>query len=263
MKKNLSLLSSSYKTLIKSQPLNKFSYILLLLVLSGCASYSTFQTARVLEKKQLRLALNGEYYSLTKDTNYLPPDPITDNGCSPNLFNSCAVKYGSTFQNLGLSTRMGMGHDLDLGVQVSLPFTMTIDMKYQFVDWEGFSISTGVGFQFFHIYPRSTYLGYDSSLFAIVLPLYLSYDFNDYFALYGAGKFSPSLPTYNQTFPQSSVYAASAGIKIGKNKGIFIEGTWAQSSHSASQIMTIGTSLFITFFPNKKLDVNGNAIENP
>lgn len=157
-----------------------------------------------------------------------------------------------------------MGHQADLGVQVSLPFSLAVDFKYQLVDWEGFGLSTGVGVYFFHIYPRTTYFGYDSSLLALMLPLYLSYDFTDWFSLYGSAKVSPSIPTYNQTFPQTTVFATSAGIKIGKDKGLFIEGTWAQASYSTSQIASIGTSLFIDFYPNRKRkEPYFNAIENP
>lgn len=195
--------------------------------------------------------------------NYLPIDPATDNGCSPNLFNNCSIKPGMTFQNGGLSARMGMGHDVDIGIQIGLPFSLGVDGKYQFVNWEGFSISTGIGLQLFHLYPRSTYLGYDSSILAFVFPLYLSYDFSDYVSLYTSGKLSPSIPTNDQTFPQSTVYSASAGIKVGKNKGVFIEGTWAQSRNSSTQITTIGTSLFITFFPNKKAEEKENSFETP
>jgi len=176
-----------------------------LIMSSGCANVSTLQTARTLAPDESEITIGAGYATLS----------ATSTGTDI----SFSAPYFEGYYKAGLA------ENLDFGVKLTLIGTLSADVKYQLVDVDAFALAVGAG------------LGYvtinSASIIDILLPIYVSYDFSDMFALYGSPKYL--LRTGGGS---SSLLGSSLGVKWGKTSGVYLEGSYMSvlgESASASQ----------------------------
>lgn len=168
----------------------------------GCVSMSTLQTARTLEPDQSQQTIGGGVYNskIKSDTTTLE----------------------SNLPYMEYSYRRGFFKNFDAGLKLTLVGAYQADVKYQLLDANNFVMSVGGGLAYME-YKVSTN-GTDTNVkyVDVILPFYMSYDFNPSFALY----LSPKYILRNATGDvkgNENLIGVGVGTKIGQNKGVYLE----------------------------------------
>ncbi len=184
--------------------------ILLLAVLAAsvthCASVSTLQTGRVLEKGE-----NSHSFGLS-------------------LYSSDDFIGGDDISGLPVfeyAYRRGMWDDIDVGIKIAIIGTAVLDMKYNLVNGEKFALATGAGLGYLSFTSTSNGQDQESTILDFIVPLYASYDLGEKFTVYGAAKYLLRTITADGVVDaeDGSLGVGSLGIQWGRKSGVFLEGT--------------------------------------
>lgn len=180
------------------------------LLLSGCASMSTMQTARTTEKGEFGYDVGGGYIK-------------TDIA----LGTADTISFKAPFLEIG--GRYGVTDKLDLGAKLTLIGTATADAKYQFLG-DGESMlagSAGFGLGYLSISSGSGVNTSDSKIFDIMVPAYFSVHPTDWFSVYASPRYVFRINSYSSSnesgTDNSSWYGVTAGIRLGKRVGFLAE----------------------------------------
>ncbi|MEM7646887.1 MAG: hypothetical protein AAF203_08265 [Pseudomonadota bacterium] len=173
-------------------------------LLCHCASISTLQTARVLEKGESQHNVGVGFY--TSD-DFLGGEDLT-------------------FPMLEYSYRMGVWDKIDAGLKISLIGTAVLDAKYNLVNGENFALATGLGLGYLSIDSGPEDAEMTTTIIDVILPLYASYDISKMFGFYSAGKFLfRSVSADGEVEGDGSMLSATLGIKYGDSSGVMLEGS--------------------------------------
>lgn len=200
-----------------------------LFVTGGCANLSTLQTARVEKPQKSKLTLGGGATLFT-----LPS--LTTAGA----YSTVTLPYIDGMFRIGVAERF------DLGFKATLIGNAMVDGKFQFLDTDKFAMAVGLGAGYLPLTSGSVSL----HLVDLTLPLYTSFDVNDWFAIYLAPRFSTrfSIPVGASGYTTSvmPMVGGSFGLKLGSSWGFMPEVTYTYifSSGGFSNIQGAGAFFF-------------------
>lgn len=181
-------------------------FIITPFLLCQCASVSTLQTARVLEKGDSVHSIGLAMYN---SDDFLGGDDIS----------SPILEY---------SYRRGMWDKIDIGLKLAVIGTAVVDLKYNLLNGEKFALATGLGLGYLSFESEVGTVKQSSTVIDLILPLYASYDVAEMTTLYAAAKYfyrSVSADGNVQANGDGSMVSSSLGIKYGNQMGIFLEGS--------------------------------------
>ncbi len=179
------------------------TWLLLLgsLVLTGCTSFSSLQTGRVLPEGTNRFFVGAGFFR-TPEVSPSEPNKVT-------------------FPFLEGGARFGFTEGWDVGMKYTMPGMFTGDLKFNMVDEDGFALAAGFGAGYVAV--KSTDTSDDhhlkSEVLDLIFPLYVSYDFSEAFGVYMSPRF---VLRYAQS--QQNLLGSAIGLRFGNSVGIFVEG---------------------------------------
>ena len=180
-------------------------YVAMLLVLANCASLSTMQTARVLEKGESEHALGLGFYN---SDDFLGGDDIS-------------------IPVLEYQYRRGIWNNFDAGIKLTNLGSLVLDGKYNLVNGQKWALATGLGLGYLDFESTVGNVTAKSTIIDVMLPLYLSYDVGVMTSFYGAAKYVlRSISTSGGTITgggDGSLISGSLGLKVGKTSGALLE----------------------------------------
>jgi hypothetical protein len=225
--------------------------VLVCLAMVGCASVSSMQSARTIEKNSYRVTLAGGYVDSTILKTQLEEAKLKT-GEDPTLY------YGYPYVE-GMF-RYGLSNRSDLGMRYIAPASGAFDFKYMLVGGEckkierkfrnkrtrkivtrvteeckkdGFALSVGPQLGF-------TYLNLVKS-FEGMLPVYLGLDVSPNFGVYLVPKY---VFRYATVVGTSSSWGSSIGLKLGNNWGLITEFTYLKALSSSDSAISFNGGLF-------------------
>lgn len=192
---------------------------------SGCANMSTLQTARVEPPGKSNVTIAAGYVNFASYT--------TAAGGA-----SIGLPYAEGMY------RRGIVQNLDFGVRLTLIGTVAGDVKYQLVDAGGFALSLGAGLGFLYLDSAGTGV----LLLDTQVPVYMSYDFNEYFALYLTPKFLLRAVVVTSGSATASglspMFGGSFGLKAGKDIGGLGEVSYGHSTNGYAGQLQVTAGVF-------------------
>lgn len=203
-------------------------------VATGCVNMSTLQTARTVPVGEYELISGGGYY--------LSPILSEVSASTENSENEVKL-VGVPYLEIG--GRVGMVDYLDLGLKITIPGTIALDVKYQFLDLDGFAMAVGGGIGYLHYETTSHDTKFTNEIIDLMLPLFISYHFNEAFAVYGSPKYVMRVHLTGDADP-SQLLGAGGGFRIGEEVGIYIEATYMVdlANPDFTMIQATGASFF-------------------
>lgn len=187
--------------------------IFLFFLLQSCISNRAFQTARTVPKHEIGLGFGtgtqtSKYIRTSSDGT--PGDTSDVGGFTAEVF-----------------TRYGLGERMDAGFYASLPGSLGLDAKYQWIgDAESkLAVSSGLGFG----YNNSEYdsRNHESrSVLELIVPMYISYHPLPNWGIYA----SPRFKYHVYGLDNLSYFGGIAGLRFGQKNGLFIEYCYLEPS---------------------------------
>ena len=179
---------------------------------TGCINMSTLQTARTLPVNETELVAGGGYY------------------LSPTLLETESSDANNELELVGLpyveiGARIGMLDYLDLGLKVTIPGTISLDVKLQVVDLEGLAVAMGAGIGYLHYETTVDDTKFTNEIIDLMVPIYISYHFNEAFAIYGSPKYVMRINITGDT-DAAQLVGAGGGLRIGESAGVYLEATY-------------------------------------
>lgn len=170
----------------------------------SCANLSTLQTARVQKVGESEMAIGGGYVTFPALTAALGSSTIS------------SLPY---FEG---TMRRGFFERFDAGVKFTLIGTLAADAKYQLLDLGGFALAAGAGLGYITVTSGTTS---SLNIVDLLVPVYISYDFNEWFSLYGSPKFvyRMILGTTSSSSYMAPILGATGGFRVGKRWGFMGE----------------------------------------
>lgn len=196
------------------------------LIASGASAAGAFETARTLPDGATRFG-----FGLT----------------ATNVSSGTTSSWGKTGE---LSGRLGLSRLFDLGLLVALPEfsfdtpSFAADVRFQLVSVQGFAMNLAFGVS----YTLSTVSGVSLSILSILPEFNVGYDFNQYVAIYLAGRdTTPVSASLNGTsVATSSTFSTTLGFRFGDTWGLRAEGGlyFSLASGGGSGAILAGTLFF-------------------
>ena len=198
------------------------------MLLPACLSLSSTQTARVLPvgESQVQLgfgALQGSVQATvsTKDSSTPGTATTTTKADSPEI---PVAEFGY---------RHGASESVEFGIKWIPLTTAFVDAKVALVDSPTLSIATGLGIGVVDLEFESDASGSNATpeklqILDVVLPLYISTELSEYAALYAVPKFMLRAWESNDSEATWMMLGGSAGVRLGKEWGVYIEGAQMQ-----------------------------------
>ena len=191
----------------------------------GCANMSTLQTAQTLPKGQNEFVVGAGYFTMPA-LNDIASDAASATGDDTNV--AFALPYAE------VAFRRGLGENIDAGAKLTLIGTAAADVKYRFLNSDGFAMAAGLGV-------GGVQIG-GLLLMDVTVPFYMSIDLSDSFALYAS-------PKYNlRIIGDQPIHmgGATLGTKIGSDFGAYIEFTYLQflENFDIPGVIQVNTALF-------------------
>lgn len=210
-----------------------------LIVFSGlttaCVNSSTLQTAKALDAGSQRFLVGGGFYTspaLNAETSEAAGSEVT-----------LALPYAE------VGYRRGIVEHLELGAKATIPGTVGLDGKYQFLDAGDFALATGLGVGYLQITSGSDGMETKSTVVDTTVPVYVSYDIAKPFALYTAPKYvlryANSTDAMNMTRSGfDHLVGATVGTRLGNTWGVFLEGSYLRSVANDFAALQVNGSVF-------------------
>ncbi|MCB9737944.1 MAG: hypothetical protein H6747_01675 [Deltaproteobacteria bacterium] len=206
--------------MVRSISAQRAALLLLSLVLglatSGCMSISAVQTARTLDPGQVQVQVGGGSLGVTTETR----DTTTD--AQGNTIKGALTTDTASIPEIELGARLGLTEGLDAGLKLVFPLSLMADVKYQFLDHSRVAGAVGLvaGYQ------TVTFNDDELKTLDLVVPLYFSVDLTEWLTAYASPKyFFRSMSSSTGESQITHMAGATGGIKLGRNFGLFIEGT--------------------------------------
>ena len=205
-----------------------FFFFALCALLSGCASFSTFQTARVVPVNSYRVFMGADIF-YSSETN-----------SSIHEIKGNSIEY----ESLEIGGRIGAARYIDIGAKAAVPGTIAVDAKYQFVDMGALAASLGAGLSYLTLNANDN----TSHVFDLMVPMYLSVDLADWFGIYSAGKLFVQ-SQIGSLVSNSTFAAGTMGIRIGNTGGVMLEGTYLTEINGNFNAVQGGIAIFFGSAP--------------
>ena len=230
----------------------------LLFLTTHCANFGSMQTGRVLKQEESFHAVGLKTFVLTEENTQTSSesDGDTDEKKSSNNLMIPTLEY---------MYRQGLRPNLEAGFDISMYGRIGANLKYGLLDGERFALATGLNLSYFNpvikdgsdddtkpVQEDEDEDGFDQKIaeglkfLYVSVPLYLSYDINEKFTIYGSTKYLYNLL---ESFPNDSIFSHSLGFKYGKKSGIFMEASFVSDEFISkdSSLMQVGISIFWLF----------------
>lgn len=220
---------------MKSACVVLYGSLTLIIGITGCVNTSALQTARALEPGQQRILVGGGFYA------------------SPSVNASTSETSGEdvslSLPYIELGYRRGIVDRFELGAKITVPGTVGLDGKYQLVNAGKLAFAAGLGAGYLKISSGSDESEVSTQLIDVTVPLYVSYDLASAFAVYASPKYvlrfaSSSDASGMSSSATSSLAGATAGIRIGNRKGIFLETSYLKDISSTFDSFQVNGSLY-------------------
>ncbi len=170
----------------------------------GCVSMSSLQTARTTPKDTSQQSVGGGVYNSKMDV-----------GASTVETNLPYFEY---------SYRHGFTNDLDVGLKLTFIGAYAADAKYQIYTNDKFAFSAGAGLGYMSYKVSAGGEDQEVKFLDVMVPIYLSYDFNPGFTLYTSPKYIMRQVS-GSTTENEGITGLTFGTKIGEKSGVFAEAT--------------------------------------
>lgn len=202
-----------------------------LALLSGCASVSTFQTARTLDPKKGRMILGGSY--LLGSSKYRPDGT-----------GSIETSWGEV-PIIEWAFRTAVVEHWDVGFKLTHPATLSGDIKYQWIDHKVFAAAAGVGVGYVTITTSGLLdnKGIRSHSADLSAPLYIGADLSRNFGIY----VSPRLiarKNIDSSIPWAALLASTVGFRLGDTGGVLLECSYVFDLDSGANLTQVGIGIF-------------------
>jgi hypothetical protein len=203
---------------------------------AGCVNSSTLQTAKALDPGHQRILVGGGYYA----------SPTLDADASEATSSDVSLKL--PYMELGY--RRGIVDKVELGAKVTLPGTSGVDAKYQFLDAGKLALAAGMGVGYLKISSSDgNGMETSSSVVDAIVPVYASYDVSRFFAVYSSPKYvlryTNSVDAMDQsTTGMNHLVGGTMGVRVGQNKGLFLETSYLKSVSSDFDSFQVNGSFF-------------------
>lgn len=208
--------------------LSCLAFIIGLTTWSGCASVSSYTTAKTTPKGKMRYSLAGGVAL------YQPTD------ASPELTTKPAVEA---------MIRRGFGDRFDLGIKYASLINFGIDFKIAFINGAKFAMALGAYGGYFTHGPTGSQMSGPE----VMIPLYISVHPTTWLGIYVVPKAVVRLPLsksgmYANYDATSLYYGGTGGLQIGSpNFGVYLEGSLLLSpSFNVANELTSGASLYFS-----------------
>ena len=172
----------------------------------GCANLSALQTAQTLPEGESEFVVGGGYFTMPALNDIASDAASMTSGTDDDL--NFALPY------IEVAYRRGFGEDIDAGAKLTIVGTAALDVKYRFLNVDGFALSTGLGI-------GGVQLG-DFLIVDVTVPLYVSLDLSESFSLYSSPKYNMRLVGDEPV----NMAGATVGARIGSDFGAYIEATY-------------------------------------
>lgn len=180
----------------KNSFVSLLAFVAVAFLLSGCAQFSGFQTARTVDKGggEISLAVGGLSTQVDFD-----------------IDSTSTGDFTATVPFLEAGGRWGLGEKVDMGLRISSTLNMTLDARYQFVGDKtslfAMAIGGGIGYQ-------GGIGGFN--LFQTQFPLYMSVHPTDNLGIYLTPRFAAQFAT-SSGGGSVNWGGFSSGVEIGRN----------------------------------------------
>jgi hypothetical protein len=203
---------------------------------TGCVNSSTLQTAKAMDPGQQRILVGGGYYA--------SPSLDADASAAANEDVSLKMPY------MELGYRRGIVDKVELGAKVTLPGTAGVDAKYQFVNAGKLAVAAGLGTGYLKISSGAEGSMTSSTIVDAIVPVYASYDVSRFFAVYSSPKYvlryakSIDESDMSSTSGMNHLVGGTMGVRLGQNKGLFLETSYLKSVSSDFDSFQVNGSFF-------------------
>ena len=226
----------------------KYLLLLGLLLLVGCANFSTHQLARTVPVKSNRIHVGA---SLLKS------DLLSSAVALPD--NNNPVDFSQTIFELG--ARFGVFRYADIGVRATIPGAIGADFKYQLIDTDFFAFSVGVMAGYTRFSDLNTLASTLSLSFVDgAIPLYLQLDFSQMFGIYFSAKYISRF-LMGSSNSNIAFYTTSGGVRIGNTVGVLLEVTYVREIKGQFNGLQYGGVIFFGSAPSAHFDVGRSGHE--
>ncbi|MCO4762642.1 MAG: hypothetical protein KC502_14110 [Myxococcales bacterium] len=121
-----------------------------------------------------------------------------------------------------LGMRYGLTDTVDVGAKLVLPMSAMVDAKLQFLDSPTYAAAVGLSLGYMGVQINDS----EFTIIDVSIPLFLSYDINDYLAIYLVPKyFLRQLAAEDSKTDWLHMAGSSVGVRLGRDFGLFIEAT--------------------------------------
>jgi hypothetical protein len=183
---------------------SKLASTLALLGLGGCASLSSYQEARVLQKGEARIGIGGSYYN---------------DDLKRTVFNDTGT--GTTYPVINVSGRLGVWNNLEIGVLYAIPGAIDADLKYQLLgrdsasDWQ---LSTGLkgGYANLEVDDSSGNSKVEVPVVDLTVPVYLGWTPTPWMGLTVTPQFTYRISDNETFYPHGPIAGANVDMRLGK-----------------------------------------------
>lgn len=204
------------------------------LIFVGCASLSSFQDARTVEKGGGRMVLGATHYKADSTKFVDPHDAIY-------VFD--------------IGARLGVGEKVDLGLRYTIPGAVTADVKYMFTDRQsglGFSAGFRAAYMNFDLEAtdtagNTTAKATSPTIIDVTLPLYVSYYPLQWLSLTVSpdATYRTVIKAYMTAGP---IFGVNGNLKLGENGGLLFEGGWHKAMETGGpSFVTYSAAVFFPF----------------
>ncbi len=200
-------------------------YLFFILSMVRCASVSTLQTARVLDKDDSFHSVGLSFYS---SDDFLGGDDIS-------------------IPLLEYTYRRGVWDKIDMGLKLAIIGTAVVDAKYNLINSENWALATGLGLGYLSFESTVGGTTETSTILDFFVPVYLSYDFSKTMTVYSAAKYMLRTISGDGISGDGSLLSSTLGLKLGDQSGIFFEGTLISGLDSDFTGQQLSGSYFFRF----------------
>jgi len=224
--------------------MKKLLPLLPLVGLVGCASLSSYQEARVLEKGKMQVFLGATGYQddLKKQTVKV----------GSNLTATLDSSKGLTAFMGEVGFRVGVWEGLDLGLKYSVPGALNADVKYQLLGRDSasqFQLSAGLkgGYASLNGENSKGETVNGIPVIDVIVPVYATYAPVSWASLTVAPQYTFRISDNEYWYPGGSIVGGNVDLRLGKKSGIIGEVGYHRHLDKEYGIMNYGAVLYSPF----------------
>ena len=213
----------------------------------GCASLSSYQEARVLDKGKAEVFFGASGYK----------DDLEKVDFSFTGANSGKIDTTDGLSNvmLEIGGRIGVWDNLDLGVKYSVPGSIALDAKYQLLGRDSgsmFQLSAGLKGGYASLDGKNS-KGEDVDgvpVIDLIVPVYATITPTNWMALTVAPQFCYRISDNGYYYPEGPIAGANIGLRMGTTFGIRGEFGYHRNLDTDYSMMNYGAVFYAPFNPS-------------